>query len=149
MTNMSAVAQGSTMLTQTASHWKSGLPDFQVFKCHKSGVPDLWGQARWLKRASKRLDLHHARDGFDGAGDLRGHLEAARQFHFDLGTLLEQQNDAHLAITIRLGRPRNRFQPLCHGLERRAVAQEYAQPLLQIGGGIIERFRRLDARAYL
>jgi hypothetical protein len=33
----------------------------------------------------QRPHVHHARDRLDGAGDLRGDLEAAGQLHFDLG----------------------------------------------------------------
>src|SRR6476646_3500821 len=94
----------------------------------------------------ERLDLHHARHGFDGARDLRRDLETPGQLHFDLCAALEQQHHADFPIAVcaayvslrRSGRPGLRYglQSLGHRIERRAIAQEYAQTFLQIRGGI-------------
>src|SRR5262249_62042527 len=45
--------------------------------------------------------------------------------------------------------PWTALYPLSPRLKRRAIAQKHAQALLQIGGGAVERIRRLDARTHL
>ncbi|MDP1788860.1 MAG: hypothetical protein Q8K56_00895, partial [Rhodoglobus sp.] len=81
---------------------------------------------------------------------LRSFLEAGGFSAFttsfeDLGALRQHQHHADFAVAI--GGARCRFQALRHRFERRAIAEEHAQALVQIGGGGIERFGRLDAGA--
>ena len=57
-------------------------------------------------------------------------------------SLVQHQHHADLAVALGV-------EPLGHALERRAVAQEDAQALLQLGGGLLQRLDRLDARAHL
>jgi len=100
-----------------------------------------------------RLDRDHSRHRLDGAGDLRGDLESPRQLDLDLGALIEHQDHRHLAIGLRRAgsgrRQRGSLQPLGDALDRRRVAQEHAQPLLQLGGGFVERLGILDAGAHV
>src|SRR5258708_40252116 len=111
-------------------------------------------------RSSKlqRLDLHHARHGLNGDCNLRRDLEAARKLHLDFGAAVEQEHHTHLAVAIgrrayvslrRPGGPALRYwlQSLRNRVERRAIAQEYAQTLLQIPRGSIPRLCPPEGRA--
>src|SRR5216684_6675132 len=98
--------------------------------------------ARRTARALDELDVEHARHRLDGAGDLRRDLEASRQSDLDLGAAAELQHHADFAVTLAV-------EPLGDGLDRRLIAQEYAQTFLQLRGSLIERLGRLDAGADL
>ena len=74
----------------------------------------------------QRLDLYDARHGLDGTGNLRGDLEAARQFDLNFGSLLQQQDDANLAVTIWFHRSRGSFETLYHRIEWLLIAQKHA-----------------------
>ena len=95
----------------------------------------------------------HAGHRLDGAGDLRRDLEAAGQLDLDLGALAQHQHHRDLTVgplCPASGGPDLRaVETLGDAFNRRLVAQEHAQALLQLCGRRIERLDRLDARAHV
>src|SRR6478752_1398652 len=93
--------------------------------------------------ASHLADFDDALDRLDCAGDLRRHLEAARQLDLDLaapGIELQDQRDLALAALA---------EPLGDRFERQAIAQEDADAALRLGGGVGEPLDREDAGAHV
>ena len=95
------------------------------------------------------LDCHHSGDRLYGASDLRGELETPRQLYLHFYAL-QQQNERNLAVCLILWRTLGRaLEPFGHTLDRTFAAQEYAQPLREPGGSLIERLNQLDASAHI